>query len=181
MVIKKMIKRLIVSAVCSVGVILGVVFDTPHNLTTSKQGLEHIANLEGCRTKAYQCSAGTWTHGLGHTRGVSEGDEVDVNQIAHNFIKDVGTAETAVNKLLTVPVTQSQFDVLVSFVFNLGQYNLKRSTMLKKFNRSDPVGACNEFMRWVYVNGKNCNEKASNCSGIIKRRVIEKNACLNGW
>ncbi|EDP60841.1 lysozyme [Vibrio sp. AND4] len=174
-------KKLINKTVCSVAVVLSVVFSLSPNMQTSQQGLAHIANLEGCRTKAYQCSANVWTNGLGHTTGVKQGDVVDEVQIAHNFIADVQTAEQAVNRYLTAEVTQAQFDVLVSFVFNLGAGNLKRSTMLKLFNQNKPLKACRELSRWVYVNGKNCNDPDSQCSGVVKRRKIERQVCLNGW
>ncbi|GEM77174.1 lysozyme [Vibrio sagamiensis] len=174
-------KKLINKAVCSVGVILSVVFSLTPNMQTSQLGLAHIANLEGCRTKAYQCSANVWTNGLGHTTGVKQGDVVDEAQIAHNFIADVQSAEKVVNRYLNGNVTQAQFDVLVSFVFNLGSNNFKRSTMLKLFNQNQPLKACLEFSRWVYVNGKNCKDPDSQCSGLVKRREIEKQACLNGW
>ncbi|MDK9756721.1 lysozyme [Vibrio sp. D173a] len=174
-------KKLINKAVCSVAVVLSVVFSLSPNMQTSQQGLAHIANLEGCRTQAYQCSANVWTNGLGHTKGVKQGDVVDEAQIAHNFIADVQSAEKAVNRYLTTDVTQAQFDVLVSFVFNLGAGNLKRSTMLKLFNQNQPLKACRELSRWVYVNGKNCNDPDSQCSGVVKRREIERQVCLNGW
>lgn len=174
-------KKAISSIACSVAVILSIVFSSPNDLKTSQQGLKHIADLEGCRSKAYQCSAGTWTTGLGHTGTAEEGQVLSNERIAANFISDVTAAEKVVNKYLLVKVTQSQFDVLVSFVFNLGSGNFRSSTMLKLFNEEKPIEACKQFTRWVYANGKNCNNKESNCAGIVNRRVIEKNACLNGW
>ncbi|MFA0499705.1 lysozyme, partial [Vibrio sp. 10N.222.46.A1] len=45
----------------------------------------------------------------------------------------------------------------------------------------DHQGACNEYPRWVFVNGKDCRLKQSNCAGIPKRRATEQHVCLNGW
>lgn len=174
-------KKLAVKAICSVAAVLAVVFGMDTGLATSEKGLAHIANLEGCRTKAYQCSANKWTNGLGHTLGVSEGDTVTIEEVATNYVEDVKAAEQVVITNLKVDVTNAQFDVLVSFVFNLGQGNFKRSTLLKKVNNGDVAGACQEFTRWVYVNGKDCRIDRNNCSGIVKRRTIERNVCLNGW
>lgn len=174
-------KKLAIKTVCSVAAILSVVFNLQPELQTSQRGLEHIANLEGCRRQAYQCSADVWTHGIGHTSGVKAGDVVSDQQIAESFISDIRQAERSVNRALTRDVTQAQFDVLVSFVFNLGEGSFRRSTMLKLFNQGDWQNACREFSRWVYVNGKNCRDPDSECSGIVTRREVEQNACLYGW
>ncbi|PMJ90281.1 lysozyme [Vibrio sp. 10N.261.55.A7] len=174
-------KKLVSKTVCSVAAVLAIAFSIAPNMQTSQQGLAHIANLEGCRTQAYQCSANVWTNGLGHTTSVQQGDVVTKEQIAHNFIADVKAAERVVNQSLTVDVTQSQFDVLVSFVFNLGAGNFNRSTMLKLFNKNQSQKACHELQRWVYVNGKDCRTPDSQCSGVVKRRAIEQQACLEGW
>ncbi|WP_281629193.1 lysozyme [Vibrio sp. St2] len=174
-------KNLSTKVICSVGAILAIVFNTSSDLATSQRGLEHIANLEGCRTEAYQCSANVWTLGLGHTSNVKRGDTVNNEQIARNFIADVQLAESTVNKHLNAEITQAQFDVLVSFVFNLGAGNFKRSTMLKLFNQGKHEKACLELQRWVYVNGKDCRDPDSQCSGVAKRRLMEMDTCLNGW
>ncbi|MFA0070043.1 lysozyme, partial [Vibrio breoganii] len=94
-------KNLINKTVCSVAVVLSIVFSLAPNMQTSQQGLAHIANLEGCRTQAYRCSAHVWTNGLGHTKGVKQGDVVNEEHIARNFIADIKTAEKSVNQHLT--------------------------------------------------------------------------------
>lgn len=166
---------------CSVTAILALAFQIDDGLTVSEQGLAHIANQEGCRLNAYQCSAHVWTHGIGHTSGVKPGDTVTPKQAAENFVDDVAKAENVVTSSIHKTPTQGELDMMTSFVFNLGAGNFKKSTLLKKFNAGDRVGACNEYPRWVYVNGKNCNLKSSNCGGIPKRRTKEKEVCLNGW
>ncbi|KPU82615.1 lysozyme [Psychromonas sp. PRT-SC03] len=174
-------KKIISSVLCSVGVILALVAHSNNTLKTSPEGLAHIANLEGCRNQTYQCSAGTWTNGMGHTAKVKQGDIVNNQEIADNFIQDVASSERVVTKSLRVDVTAAQYDVMVSFVFNLGAGNFKRSALLKKMNKKQFKSACYEFTRWVYVNGKNCHEAKNQCTGIVKRRAIEKQVCLNGW
>ena len=116
-------KKIITSIACSVGIILSLVAGLDNTLKTSPEGLAHIANLEGCRHKTYQCSAGTWTNGVGHTAKVKQGDRVNNQEIAEYFIKDVAGAERVVTQSLRVEVTPAQYDVMVSFVFNLGAGN----------------------------------------------------------
>ena len=173
--------KAIQAAVCSVASVLAIVFTLDSQLTVSESGLRHIANEEGCRLKPYQCSANVWTVGLGHTQGVTQKTRLTEQQVAEYFVKDIAAAERVVNKHLSQTPTQGEYDMMVSFVYNLGAGNFTRSTLLKKFNQGDSVGACNEYPRWVFVNGKDCRLKQSNCAGIPKRRSIERDVCLNGW
>lgn len=173
--------KAIQAAVCSVASVLAIVFTIDSELTVSENGLRHIANEEGCRLKPYQCSANVWTVGLGHTQGVTQNTKLTEQQVAEYFVKDIAAAERVVNKHLSQTPTQGEYDMMVSFVYNLGAGNFTRSTLLKKFNQGDRAGACNEYPRWVFVNGKDCRLKQSNCAGIAKRRSIERDVCLNGW
>lgn len=174
------IKKTVCSALAVVGAIFAQGLDK--DLQVSKQGLEHIAKWEGCSLKAYQCSADVWTIFLGHTGGVKEGDIGTVDDAAEAFVEDVIVAQNAVNRYLKRNVTQPQFDMLVSFVFNLGSGNLAKSTLLKKFNASAPTKeSCEQFLRWVYVDKKNCNDPKNNCSGIPERRKEENQICQFGY
>lgn len=174
-------QKVITSTVCSVVAVLSIVFEQAPELKTSQQGLAHIANAEGCRLNAYQCSANKWTAGLGHTQNISPDAHITHRQAADYFIEDIQTAEQVVINAITQTPNQGEFDMMVSFVFNLGAGNFQRSTLLKKFNAGLNAQACNEYLRWVYVNGKNCHLKASQCSGIVSRRKVEKEVCLHGY
>lgn len=181
---KKTAISAVAGVICSVMAVLAVVDNKAPDISVSKQGLAHIADAEGCRLKAYQCSAKVWTIGLGHTQTVTKETRISLDTAADLFIADVKQAEQVVKKLIKQAPTQStqgELDMMTSFVINLGAHNFKRSTLLKKFNAGDKKGACNEYLRWVYVNKKDCRIKASNCSGIVKRRIQERNICLNGW
>ncbi|MEZ8468503.1 lysozyme [Vibrio splendidus] len=173
--------KTIQAVACSVASVLAIVFTIDSELSTSEQGLSHVANEEGCRLKPYQCSADVWTAGLGHAQSVTPDIVITEQQAAEYFVEDIATAERVVNKHITQTASQGEYDMMVSFVFNLGAGNFTRSTLLKKFNRGDHVGACNEYPRWVFVNGKDCRLKQSNCAGIPKRRTKEKDVCLSGW
>lgn len=173
--------KAIQAVVCSVASVLAIVFTIDSKLTISENGLSHVASEEGCRLKPYQCSADVWTAGLGHTQGVTENTKLTVQKAAELFVKDIAAAERVVNKHITQTASQGEYDMMVSFVFNLGAGNFTRSTLLKKFNQGDHQGACNEYPRWVFVNGKDCRLKQSNCAGIPKRRATEQHVCLNGW
>ena len=98
------------------------------------EGLALIKKFEGCELEAYQCSAGVWTIGYGHTKGVQKGDVWSQNHAEHMLEVELEEFEGYINKYVTVALSQNQFDALVSWVYNLGPANLKSSTMLKVLN-----------------------------------------------
>ena len=57
-------------------------------------------------------------------------------------------------RLITVPLTDGQFDALTSFAFNLGGGALQRSTLRRKVNRGEHALVPAEFMKWVWAGGR---------------------------
>jgi lysozyme len=125
--------------------------------------------FEGCVFTAYPdpgTGATPWTIGFGHTAGVKEGDTCTQTQANVWLASDMANAITAVDRLVTVQVTANQNEALGDFVFNVGQGNFAKSTLLKKINAGDPT-ASDEFLRWNMAGGKVM-------SGLIARRQAEK-------
>lgn len=125
----------------------------------SDRGIEFIKNEEGCRLDAYHCPAGILTIGIGHTTAagfpeVKEGMKVTEREAMEILKSDLRKFEAVVNKLVKVSINQTQFDALVSFVFNVGEGNFSKSTLLKKLNKGDYNGAASEFHRWNKAGGK---------------------------
>ena len=117
--------------------------------------------------KAYKCPAGKLTIGYGHTSGVKENDIITLEEAEQLFQKDLVIFENSINRLVLVALTQNQYDSLVSFVFNIGEGKFKKSTLLRKLNAKDYIGAAEEFPKWVYSKGKKLN-------GLVARRDAEK-------
>lgn len=136
------------------------------NMKTSSKGFALLGDLEGLRLKAYQCTAGVWTIGYGHTSGVKKGDVCTVQQAIDWLRDDVRSTENAVNSHV-LKLNQNQFDALVSFTFNVGSGNLRKSTLLKKIkaNPNDKT-IVDEFGKWVYSGGVKT-------PGLISRRKKE--------
>lgn len=134
----------------------------------SQKGISLIKKFEGCKLMAYKCPAGVWTIGYGHT-GSSVGPNVKITQeIADKILKqDLIVHSNNVSKLVKVPLTQNQFDALVSFEFNVGFGALKNSTLLKLLNQKKYKEAAAQFDRWIYANKKVLQ-------GLVKRRAEEK-------
>ena len=141
----------------------------PGQMEISFSGLRHLKNVEGYRAIPYKDIAGFWTGGYGHKLLAWEHhNERSENEWASILAKDVTAAEAAVNRLVKVKLTQSQFDALVSFVFNVGVGAFSRSTMLRLLNAGDYSGASAQFGKWIYAGGQVSE-------GIKNRRIAEAN------
>jgi lysozyme len=136
------------------------------------KNLAIIKHCEGKSLVAYKCPADVWSIGYGHTRGVVPGDKITEKEAEAFLREDIADAEDAVNTYVTAPISQTMFDALVSFVFNVGAGNFKESTLLKKLNAKDYTGAANEFHRWTYAGGKKL-------TGLVKRRKYESLLFIN--
>lgn len=137
-------------------------------MTTSRLGLRLIKDFEGLRLGAYLCPAGVPTIGYGHTKGVKMGQVITNEQADDYLIEDIAPLERHLNKL-GINFRQEQFDALVSWLFNLGVGNFKKSNLLKRIqaDASDEAIAA-EFIKWIYA-GK------TPLAGLKKRRVAEAN------
>jgi lysozyme len=133
----------------------------------SRNGLELIQRHEGLRLKAYRCPADVPTIGYGSTLGVQMGDEITKAQAIELLMADIERFEDAVRRHVNVPLTQHQFDALVSFAFNVGVGAFQRSTLLRKLNAGDYRGAADELPRWSKGGGKVL-------AGLVRRREDER-------
>ena len=136
------------------------------------EGLDWLAAWEGgVQTRVYLDSAGYPTIGVGHliTDGEKyvEGVEYDRGELMRLFRdEDVVTAEEAVTRHVHEPLLQHQFDALTSFVFNLGEGNFRRSTLLVRLNAGDHDDVPNQLARWNKAGGRVVN-------GLVRRREAE--------
>ena len=130
------------------------------------EGLALIKKFEGCELKAYQCSAGVWTIGYGHTKDVVEGMEITQEQAEQMLVDELHEYESYINKYVTVALSQNQFDALVSWTYNLGSTNLKNSTMLKVLNAGKYNEVPAQMKRWNKAGGEILD-------GLIRRREAE--------
>lgn len=138
----------------------------------SENGLSLIKRFESLKLTAYKCPAGVWTIGYGHTKNVYEGKKITEKEANELLAQDVFIVESAINKFVNVSINQNQKDALVSFVFNVGSNNFRSSTLLLKINKSDFVGAANEFLRWNKARDK--TGKLRELAGLTTRRNAEK-------
>jgi len=135
-------------------------------MRTSEEGVALIREFEGCRLDAYLCPAQVWTIGYGHTKGVQSGDTIDQEAAEAFLIEDLEEFEDYVSDLVSVELTQAQFDALVAWTFNLGPGNLKESTLLRELNAGNYEEVPTQIKRWTKAGGKEL-------PGLVKRRAAE--------
>ena len=138
-------------------------------LSTSQIGVDLIKLFEGCQTKAYVCPSGVLTIGYGHTGpDVRSGMKITESEAERLLKEDLKRFENAVNRLIKVPLTQHEFDAIVSFAFNVGSSALEHSTFCRRMNAGQDKATClkEEFPKCV--NGSN-----GPLPGLVRRREAE--------
>lgn len=135
----------------------------------SDTGLRRIGQAEGLRLVAYKDRGGVWTIGYGHTGPeVGEGLTCTPQQALEWLRGDAAWASAAADRHVAVPLAQDQYDILVCFVFNVGETQFARSNLLRKLNDADYAGAAAELSRWVH------NETGAVDPDLVARRAVER-------
>lgn len=137
-----------------------------NNLTYSKNGLTLTELFEGDILTAYRDQRGLWTIGYGHTANVHPGQTITQDEAEACLASDIQTATRCVNEVVTIKITQPQFDSLVDFAFNVGITNFRKSTLLKEINAGKFPEAIAQFNLWDHCGG------IVN-AGLLRRRQAE--------
>jgi len=153
-------------------------------MNVSAKALKVIKHHEGLRFTPYRCPAKLWTIGVGHVLYPEQGKlkiedrdayplrpednrKFSMEEVDFILAADLQRFERGVEKFVPVPLTQGQFDALVSFSFNVGLGTLQRSTLRAKINRGDKDGAAEEFLKYCMAGGKILK-------GLQNRRIDER-------
>lgn len=143
------------------------------NLTISPAGLALIKKWEGWYPKAYKDPVGIWTIGWGTTGAEARPGRTITKKQGEEFLRrDLLDEEASVKRLTDVPLTQHQFDALVSFVYNCGSGNYSRSTLRKMLNRGNFASAAAQFPRWNRARNRETGEWLT-LRGLTNRRNDE--------
>lgn len=119
------------------------------NMSLSRDGLDRIAGREGFSATRYKDADG-WSIGYGHFIQVGDVISEPISRVEATelLIADAQIAERAVKAYVKVPLSQAQFDALVSLVYNIGANAFKNSTLLKRLNLGDYSGAVQQITVW---------------------------------
>lgn len=131
-----------------------------------------IEEFEGIRLKSYICPGGKVSIGFGSThyengKKVKLGDEIDYQKLEELYDYEISKVEKYLKDLVKVNLTDNQKSSLISFIYNVGYGNFKKSTLRKLINNNPNDSRIQkEFEKWIYAKGKPLK-------GLIKRRKAE--------
>jgi lysozyme len=168
-------------------------FSGPHHMHVSQSMIDQIKATEQLKLHPYATDgSNTATIGFGHRLHpglITDADRKKfkngITETAANDLlrEDLRMAERRVHDHVDVPLTQHQFDALVSFAFNLKGDAFRDSTLLKMLNGSsgyhtgDYLETAKQFDRWIYVRPPHRDPVLSR--GLSHRRAKEKAVFLN--
>lgn len=141
---------------------------------SAEVAMDFIEAWEGCRLQAYKCPADIWTIGVGHTKDVTEHDEITYEQARELLLEDVEEVKRGLVPFVNVHVTEGQFVALVSLAFNVGVGYVVRQCprLMRALNAGDEEACANEFLDIVKANGVTL-------PGLVKRRREEAKLFLS--
>ena len=125
-----------------------------------------IKHFERCKLTAYQDQNSIQTIGWRHTAGVKKGDKWTQDKVDNTLLNDIDEFKGYVNHYVNVPLTQNQFDSLISWTYNIGTRGLKKSVMLTKLNEKKYDEVPSQMKRWNKAGGKVSR-------GLVRRRNAE--------
>lgn len=144
----------------------------------NENGLALLRAFEGFRAQSYRDVGGVWTIGYGHTGragppAVTPQSRMTEPEARQLLAEEAETFATSVRAMLTRELTGDQFSALVSFAFNVGQANFRRSSVLKAANAGDDAAVARRLSLWVKAGGKVW-------PGLVRRRAAEAALYLSG-
>ena len=135
-------------------------------MKASQRLIDHIKRSETLRMSAYQDTAGVWTIGYGHTKGVRRGDRCTAFQAEQWLREDLARFEDDANRCKRI-VTQGQYDAVLDFIYNCGPGNFDKSTLKRYIEAGRKTYEIQkEFLKWTRAGGMELG-------GLYSRRIWE--------
>ena len=147
------------------------------NMRTSQAGLDVIKAFEGFRARSEALPNGRWIIGYGHLRRAREGirvSETEAEAILREY--DLPPVERYVMRCVLAPMTQNEFDALVSLAFNIGPKAFASSDVVADINGGNRLDAAASFDHWrrAKIGGR-----VQIVDALVRRRAAEKALFLN--
>lgn len=132
-----------------------------------------VANFEGKELVGYVDPVGIETTCYGHTKTAQVGKRYSEDECLNLLAQDLAEHNKQLMSAVAVPLSQGEHVAYLSFIYNVGAGNFRRSSLLRYLNEGQRLRACDELSRWVYAKGQKL-------PGLINRREQERKMCLEG-
>jgi lysozyme len=145
----------------------------------SVKNIDLIKKHEGLRLQAYlPTKDDKWTIGYGHTKTAHAGMVITEERAEQLLRQDIAWVEDVIAKYVKVKITQNQYDALASLIFNIGEGNFAKSSVLRELNEGNYEAAADAFRMWNKQRSKTTG-KLNVLKGLTKRREEERNLFLS--
>lgn len=150
--------------------------ETGLNLIKAYEGLRLSAQADGLEdSRMGDDQAPVWSIGYGHKATARNGMAVTEQEATRLLGDDIAPIESVIKNTVRAPLNQNEHDALVSLIFNIGEKNFRRSTVLSKLNDGDKLAAAEAFERWSRAR---IGGKLVKLDGLVRRRAAEKSLFL---
>jgi lysozyme len=137
----------------------------------NQDSLDLIKRWEGCKLKAYKCSAGVWTVGYGLTTSagfIEVGPDTTIAQAEADWYleKTVEKFLAQITPSITAPINENELGAFTSLAYNIGPTAFRRSSALRHFNTGNKDRVPASIRMFRKAGGKVVQ-------GLINRRQAE--------
>ncbi|MCP4588380.1 lysozyme [Pseudoalteromonas sp.] len=132
-----------------------------------------VANFEGEELAGYLDPVGIETACYGHTKTAVAGKEYTEDECLNLLAQDLAEHNSLLMSAVNVELSQGEHVAYLSFHYNVGSGNFRRSSLLRYLNEDQRLRACDELPRWVYAKGRKL-------VGLVVRREQERKMCIEG-
>jgi lysozyme len=147
-----------------------VIRHPPHIFDTNATAIELIKEEEALRLEAYELG-GLWLIGYGHLMLDGEKDVITEEEAEAFLVADLAWCEGALERMIDTHVTHNEFSAVAAFCYNVGSGKTRGSSIIKRLNAEDRLGAADAFLLWNRMNGEVM-------SALAKRRARERTLFL---
>ncbi len=145
---------------------------------TSPAGVQFLIDQEGWANRVYRDSVGLPTVCVGvMDKSLKVGTRYTDEECVALTVKQLQQFIRVIDSVVLVPINDEMRTALISLVYNIGEDAFRRSTLLKKLNAGDYVGAANQFTVWVYGGA---GPKKVVIQGLLNRRLREQSMFRRG-
>lgn len=109
---------------------------------------------------------------------VQMGDTIKPIDGIQRSLAHIQRDESALKHCVKAPIFQREYDVLISHAYQYGAAATCNSTIVKRINAFDYAGACEAYLMWKMVAGRDCSIRSNGCYGVWLRSVERRDKCL---